>query len=231
MQQTDSNPLSRRERELSKPLILYSYFRSSAAYRVRITLNLKNIAYEIRPIHLLKHGGEQFSADFLALNPQGRVPVLVVNDQVLTQSAAIIEYLEETYPTPPLLPSDPLKRAYVRSIAQTIACDIHPLNNLRVLNYLQDALNFDAKDAWYCHWIEEGFTALETLQNSAYSGKCCFGDTPGMADAFLIPQVYNALRFHCDMQRFPLINGIYRYCIQQAAFINAAPENQPDAET
>ncbi|CAA9892654.1 putative maleylacetoacetate isomerase [Candidatus Methylobacter favarea] len=213
------------------PIVLYSYFRSSAAYRVRIALNLKNIDYEIRPVHLLKHGGEQFKADFLALNPQGRVPVLVVQNTVLTQSSAIIEYLEEAHPSPPLLPADAMDRAWVRSLAQLIACDIHPLNNLRVLNYLKDSLNHDHKEAWYRHWIQEGFTALEQLlQNSAYSGQYCFGATPGLADAFLIPQVYNALRFNCDMNNFPLINDIYQHCLQETAFLNAAPEHQPDAE-
>ncbi len=212
-------------------VILYSYFRSSAAYRVRIALNLKKIDYEIRPVHLLKHGGEQFNADFMALNPQGRVPVLVTKNQVLTQSSAIIEYLEEAYPSPPLLPADALDRAYVRAVAQLIACDIHPLNNLRVLNYLQDVFQFDAKQTWYCHWIQDGFAALETrLQQSPGRGGFCFGDTPGMADAFLVPQVYNALRFNCAMARFPMISAIYQNCLQEMAFTNAAPENQPDAE-
>jgi maleylacetoacetate isomerase len=213
------------------PVILYSYFRSSAAFRVRIALNLKNLDYEIRPVHLLKNGGEQFKDDYLALNPQGRVPVLVENNQILTQSSAIIEYLEEVYPDPPLLPADPIARAYVRSLAQLIACDIHPVNNLRVLNYLKDALDYDRKQAWYSHWIQEGFTALEQLlQKSGYAERFCFGDTPGMADVFLIPQVYNARRFECEMKSFPLITGIYRNCMQETAFANAAPENQPDAE-
>lgn len=212
-------------------LILYSYFRSSAAYRVRIALNLKNIDYQIRPVHLLKNGGEQFNADYLALNPQGRVPVLVEQDQVLTQSSAIIEYLEEIYPVPPLLPTDPIARAYVRSLAQMIACDIHPLNNLRVLNYLKNTFNHDQKQVWYIHWILEGFAALEMrLQKSDYPGLFCFGDVPSMADAFLIPQVYNALRFDCEMESFPLISAIYHNCMQETAFQNAAPENQPDAE-
>ncbi len=212
-------------------VILYSYFRSSAAFRVRIALNLKNLDYEIRPVHLLKNGGEQFKDDYLALNPQGRVPVLVVNNQILTQSSAIIEYLEETHPSPPLLPADPLARAYVRSLSQLIACDIHPVNNLRVLNYLKDTLDSEHKQVWYRHWIEEGFTALEQLlRNSEYPGRFCFGDTPGMADAFLIPQVYNALRFDCDMNNFPLISDIYQHCLQETAFLSAAPENQPDAE-
>lgn len=213
-------------------IILYSYFRSSAAYRVRIALNLKDIDYEIRPVHLLKNGGEQFNADYLALNPQGRVPVLVVENKVLTQSSAIIEYLEETYSTPPLLPDNALERAYVRSLAQIIACDIHPLNNLRVLGYLKGLVKDEFQRTWYSHWIKEGFTALEQLlEKSEYRGRFCFGDTPGMADAFLIPQAYNALRFECEMKSFPLISGIYENCMQETDFLNAAPENQPDAET
>jgi maleylacetoacetate isomerase len=212
-------------------VILYSYFRSSAAYRVRIALNLKNINYEIRPVHLLKNGGEQLKADYLALNPQGRVPVLVVGNTVLSQSSAIVEYLEEVYPNPPLLPANAIERAYVRSLAQIIACDIHPLNNLRVLDYLKGSIKDEFQQAWRSHWIQEGFTALEQLlQKSAYRGRFCFGDTPGMADVFLIPQVYNALRYGCEMKSYPLISGIYENCMQEASFSNAAPENQPDAE-
>jgi maleylacetoacetate isomerase len=212
-------------------IILYSYFRSSAAYRVRIALNLKNIDYEIRPVHLLKHGGEQFDPDYLALNPQGRVPALAVDNQVLTQSSAIIEYLEEAYPMPPLLPADPLDRAYVRSLAQLIACDIHPLNNLRVLSYLKERHRLEDNSGWYRHWVREGFAALEKrLENSGRKGRFCFGDTPGLADAFLAPQVYNGLRFDCGINDFPLINDIYRNCMQEKAFIDAAPENQPDAD-
>jgi maleylacetoacetate isomerase len=213
-------------------VILYSYFRSSAAYRVRIALNLKHIDYEIRPVHLLKDGGKQFNADYLALNPQGRVPVLVVENTVLTQSSAIIEYLEEMYPTPPLLPTKALDRAYVRSITQTIACDIHPLNNLRVLKYLKDAVKDDFYQAWYCHWIQDGFTALEQLLDKhGCNGQFCFGSKPGLADIFLIPQVYNALRYGSEMRNYPLIRGIYANCMQLAAFSNAAPEQQPDAES
>ncbi|WP_336885089.1 maleylacetoacetate isomerase [Candidatus Methylomicrobium oryzae] len=212
-------------------ITLYSYFRSSAAYRVRIALNLKNIHYLIRPIHLLKHGGEQFDPDYLALNPQGRVPVLVVKDRVLTQSSAIIEYLEEVYLEPPLLPADPLDRAYVRSLTQLIACDIHPLNNLRVLNYLKENHRLEDKTGWYRHWLREGFDALEKLLlNKGKKGRFCFGDTPGMADAFLVPQVYNGLRFDCGVSDFLLISDIYWNCMQERAFIEAAPENQPDAE-
>jgi maleylacetoacetate isomerase len=213
-------------------VILYSYFRSSAAYRVRIALNLKNIDYEIHPVHLLKNGGQQFNTDYLALNPQGRVPVLVVEDKVLTQSSAIIEYLEEVYPSPPLLPADAVERAYVRSIAQIVACDIHPLNNLRVLGYLKGKLKIDFEQAWRSHWIQEGLAALEQLLHTHNcSGRFCFGDKPGLADAFLIPQVYNALRLGCEMTNFPLISGIYQNCMQETAFSKAAPENQPDEET
>jgi maleylacetoacetate isomerase len=212
-------------------IILYSYFRSSAAYRVRIALNLKNIDYEIRPVHLLKHGGEQFDPEYLALNPQGRVPALAVDNQVLTQSSAIIEYLEEAYPMPPLLPVDPIERAYVRSLAQLIACDIHPLNNLRVLSYLKEQHRLEDNSDWYRHWVREGFAALEKrLENSGRKGRFCFGDTPGLADAFLAPQVYNGLRFDCGVNDFPLINDIYRNCMQEKAFMDAAPENQPDAD-
>jgi maleylacetoacetate isomerase len=215
------------------PIILYSYFRSSAAYRVRIALNLKNIDYEIRPVHLLKNGGEQFKVDYLALNPQGRVPVLVLENKVLTQSSAIIEYLEEVYPTPPLLPDNVLERAYVRSLAQIIACDVHPLNNLQVLAYLKGFVKEDGfEQGWRIHWIQEGFAAFEQLlQKKEYCGQFCFGDMPGMADAFLIPQVYNAFRFGCEMSSYPLISGIYENCLRETAFFNAAPENQPDAET
>ncbi|NOU23693.1 MAG: maleylacetoacetate isomerase [Methyloglobulus sp.] len=212
-------------------MILYSYFRSSAAYRVRIALNLKNIDYEIRPVHLLKNGGEQLKADYLALNPQGRVPILVVENKVLTQSSAIIEYLEEAYPSPPLLPDNVIERAYVRSLAQIIACDIHPLNNLRVLSYLKSTLKNDFEQAWRIHWIQEGFAAFEQLlQKHGYCGRFCFGDMPGMADAFLVPQIYNARRFGCEMSSFPLINSIYENCMQETAFLKAAPEHQPDAE-
>lgn len=212
-------------------IILYSYFRSSATYRVRIALNLKNIHYEIRPVHLLKNGGEQFNANYLELNPQGRVPVLVVDNAALIQSSAIIEYLEEIYPDPPLLPSKAIERAYVRSVVQIIACDIHPLNNLRVLNFLKNSLHYEFQQSWRSHWIQEGFAALEQLlEKHTYRSRLCFGDTPSMADIFLVPQVYNALRYERKMERFPLISGIYENCMQEPAFSNAAPENQPDAE-
>ena len=213
-------------------LVLYSYYRSSASYRVRIALNLKGLEYEIRPVHLLKNGGAQHHPDYLSLNPQGLVPTLVHGDILLSQSCSIIEYLEEIHPTPALLPGNAADRAYVRAIVQIIACDIHPLNNLRVLSYLKDTLYFDdTRRVWYCHWIQEGFTALEKLlEHHACNGLYCFGDAPGMADAFLIPQVYNAMRFKCKLTSFPLICSIYDYCLQCCEFIDAAPENQLDAE-
>ncbi|WP_394754394.1 maleylacetoacetate isomerase [Crenothrix sp.] len=213
-------------------VILYSYFRSSAAYRVRIALNLKKIDYEIRPIHLLNNGGEQLTADYLKLNPQGRVPVLVVRNKVLTQSSAIIEYLDEVYPTPALLPANAMARVYVRAVAQIIACDIHPLNNLRVLNYLKGSVSDEFQHNWRKHWINEGLMAIEQLlQKTEYKGQFCYGDKPSIADAFLIPQVYNALRFDCPMQGFPLITAIYENGMRCADFAQAAPENQPDANT
>ena len=213
-------------------IILYSYFKSSAAFRVRIALNIKAIKYKTKPIHLLKKGGEQHHPEYLELNPQGLVPTLQTEEQMISQSTAIIEYLEETYPSPALLPDDAFDRAYVRSLAQIIACDIHPLNNLRVLQYLQKHWhNEDDKHSWYQHWIEKGFSAFEKrLIENDNKGLFCFGYTPGIADAFLIPQVYNALRFNSDLKPYPLIKGIYDNCMQQTAFAKAAPENQPDAE-
>ncbi len=213
-------------------ITLYSYFRSSAAFRVRIALNLKGIDYQIHSVHLLKDGGQQSHAKYLKLNPQGLVPVLVIDDMVISQSAAMIEYLEETYPEPSLLPKSVAERAYVRSLAQTVACDIHPLNNLRVLQYLKTRFNIaDAKASWYPHWIEKGFDAFEhRLCEHGSNGRFCFGDTAGMADIFLIPQLYNALRFDCGLESYPLIKSIYAHCMQQTAFAKAAPENQPDAE-
>ena len=213
-------------------IVLYSYFRSSAAYRVRIALNLKKIEYEIYPVHLLKNGGEQYSEEYLMLNPQGLVPVLMLSNTVLTQSSAIIEYLEDTFPCPPLLPSNSIERAYDRSFVQIIACDIHPLNNLRVLSYLKNLPNDISQKAWQHHWLQEGFTALEQLlQKSDSHDRFCFGNSASLADVFLIPQVHNALRFNCEMMKFPLINTIYKNCLQESSFINASPENQPDAES
>ncbi len=213
-------------------LILYSYYRSSASYRVRIALNLKALDYQTRAVHLLKNGGEQYDKDYLSLNPQGLVPTLVDGHLVLTQSSAIIEYLEEQYPDSPLLPEGSANRAYIRSIVQLIACDIHPLNNLRVFSYLKNTMDYDdSEQLWYKHWIKQGFTALENrLVHHQCNGHFCFGKQAGIADTFLIPQVYNALRFNCDLSHYPLVNNIYKHCMHQSEFIAAAPENQLDAE-
>lgn len=211
---------------------LYSYYRSSAAYRVRIALNLKQLPYETVGVHLLKNGGEQKQPEYSAKNPQKLVPALEDNGQVLTQSLAMIDYLEEIYPTYALLPADAVGRARVRAMAQLIACDIHPLNNLRVLQYLQNQLGVadEAKTEWYCHWVKEGFAALETLLKSEQTGRFCHGDTPTLADCCLIPQVYNARRFQVDLSPYPTISRIVTECEALPAFQAAAPENQPDAE-
>jgi len=212
---------------------LYSYFRSSAAYRVRIALNLKGLAYEYAPIHLLRDGGQQLKPDYRKLNPDGIVPTFIDGDNVLTQSLAIIEYLEETHPEPSLLPGTPLDRAFIRSVALQIACEIHPVDNLRVLKYLKHTLKVgdEAKDAWYRHWLESGFESLEKrLANDARVGALCFGDTPTLADLCLVPQVYNARRFNLDMSRYPTIERIADHAAQIDAFARAAPGQQPDAE-
>lgn len=210
---------------------LYSYFRSSAAYRVRIALNLKGLAYETVPVHLLRNGGEHRQPAYTALNPQALVPALADDGHWLTQSLAVIEYLEETRGGPPLLPADPPGRARVRALAQLIACDTHPLNNLRVLRYLQDVLAADeaAKNAWYRHWVAESFNALEILLQSAGTGRFCHGDTPTLADCCLVPQVYNARRFGVDLTPYPAIVRIDAECAALPAFQAAAPEAQPDA--
>ncbi|MGH8553537.1 MAG: maleylacetoacetate isomerase [Methylococcales bacterium] len=214
-------------------LVLYSYWRSSAAYRVRIALNLKNLDYSIRPVHLLKHGGEQKRPDYLKINPQGLLPALVTEHGLLTQSAAIIEYLEECHPAPRLLPENAKDRAFVRSLAQMIACDIHPLNCLRVLEYLWPENNSsNQRKIWVHHWLEQGLSAFERrLEGAGSNGGFCFGDASGLADLFLIPQVYNALRFEHAIECFPLIQRIYQNCVSLGAFRKAAPESQPDAPT
>jgi maleylpyruvate isomerase len=212
---------------------LYSYFRSSASYRVRIALNLKNLPYEYLPVHLLRDGGEQFKPEYRKLNHDAIVPTLVDGDQVITQSLAIIEYLEETHPEPPLLPSKPIDRAYVRSIVQQLACEIHPLNNLRVLKYLKRTVgvNDEVKDAWYLHWISSGFAALEEyLVADGRAGKLCFGDTPTIADICLVPQMANARRFSIDLSPYPTLRRIEAACNALPAFADAAPAKQPDAE-
>lgn len=216
-------------------LQLYTYFRSSAAYRVRIALALKGLAYESLPIHLLHDGGQQFTSAYRATNPQALVPSLQTDAGVLTQSLAIIEYLEETAPGQgsALLPADALGRARVRALAQAVACDIHPLNNLRVLRYLTHELGVseEQKNAWYSHWIDLGLQALEEmLAHSSASGRFCHGDTPTLADCCLVPQVFNARRFGCATQGYPTIERIVDACEQQPAFQQAAPAQQPDAQ-
>jgi maleylacetoacetate isomerase len=216
---------------------LYSYFRSSASYRVRIALNLKGLPYEVIPVHLTKNGGEQFTPEYRKLNPDALVPALLddsVNDAaVMNQSLAIIEYLEETHPEPRLLPYDALARARVRAIALSIACDIHPLNNLRVLRYLARNLNIseDDKNTWYRHWCEQGLAAIETtLANDKRTGTFCHGDVPTLADCCLVPQIANAQRFDCDLLGMPNVMRINAACLSLDAFAKAAPANQPDAE-
>ncbi|MDN3522936.1 maleylacetoacetate isomerase [Halomonas ramblicola] len=210
---------------------LYGYFRSSAAYRVRIALNLKDLGYDQIPVNLVK--GEQRGEAYLARNPQGLVPALVTDDgTVLTQSLAICEYLEEVHPSPALLPQEPAERARVRALAQQVACEIHPLNNLRVLKYLVHELKLDedAKQAWYRHWVATGFDALEAmLSREAGSGDYCHGDTPTLADVCLVPQVFNAERFECDLSPYPRIRRITANCRALQAFQRAAPSEQPDA--
>ncbi|WP_188690307.1 maleylacetoacetate isomerase [Silvimonas amylolytica] len=216
---------------MTDDLVLYSYFRSSAAYRVRIALNLKNIPYRIEPVHLLKNGGDQHTADYLAINPEGLVPALRHGDLVLTQSLAIIEYLEELVPSPSLLPAGPAARAQVRALALLIACDIHPVNNLRVVQYLQSGLGLAdaARQAWYRHWVQLGLSAFEAHLAKKPDALFCCGDQPTMADCCLIPQLFNARRFDCDLSACPRAVAIEAHCQTLPAFTRAAPDNQPDA--
>ena len=212
---------------------LHSYFRSSASYRVRIALNLKGLSYDLIPVHLLKNGGEQFSENFRALNPDALVPVLEHEGVALTQSLAIIEYLEETYPTPALLAKSALDRAWQRSLALMIACDIHPINNLRILQYLTNVLHVseEEKNTWYRHWCEQGLAAVEDmLVNDARLGRYCYGDSPSLADCFLIPQITNAKRLQCDLTNMPTLLRINDACLELDSFIHASPAQQPDAE-
>ena len=209
---------------------LFTYFRSSAAYRVRIALNLKGLPYQPEFVHLLRDGGEQHLPAFRATNPVGLVPVLEADDEtVLTQSLAIIEWLEETHPTPPLLPKDATARAQVRGFALVIACDIHPINNLRVLRYLKRTLNLeqDAIDAWYRHWIGEALPALEAM--ALDDGPFCFGQAPTLADICLVPQLANARRYDCPLDAFPKLLRADAACAALPPFQAAAPERQPDA--
>jgi len=209
---------------------LFSYFRSSAAYRVRIALNLKELPYEIVPIHLTKDGGRQHTQEFRAINPLARVPVLELSGgEVLTQSLAIIEYLDEIHPEPPLLPPAALGRARARAIAQMIACDIHPLNNLIALQYLRRQLKHEQPDidAWYHHWITQGFTAMEEMLDPA---PYACGQHVTVADICLVPQVANARRLKVPLEKFPKIVAVDAACLKLPAFDKARPENQPDAE-
>jgi maleylacetoacetate isomerase len=210
-------------------MILYDYFRSSAAFRVRIALNLKGLQAERRFIHLRR--GEQRAREYLELNPQGLVPMLVVGERRLTQSLAIIEYLEERHALPPLLPPGLEDRAWVRSVALAIACDIHPLNNLRVLQHLAKKLEIEEpqRDDWYRHWVREGFGPIEA-QLAQRSDRYCFGASPTLADVCLVPQVFNAQRLDVDMAPYPRIRAIHEACMQVPAFADAQPSRQPDAE-
>lgn len=213
-------------------LTLFGYWRSSAVYRVRIALNLKGLEYRNLPVHLIDNGGEQHKPEFRALNPQELIPVLQDGQRVIRQSLAIIEYLEESFTGPRLLPVDPRDRAHVRAIALAIACDIHPLNNLRVLQYLDRDLGVEqaGRDRWVQHWLSKGLAAIEALlSDDDVVGAYCHGDMPGMADACLIPQIYNAQRFAVDMTPFPQLQRIYTNCLELPAFERAKPENQPDA--
>jgi maleylacetoacetate isomerase len=219
---------------MSQALLLYDYWRSTAAYRVRIALHLKGLAFEQRSVHLVRDGGEQHRPVYRALNPQALVPTLVHGERVLTQSLAIIEYLDEVFPGHALLPEDPVRRAQQRALAQVIACDTHPLNNLRVLQYLQRELGVDdtARQAWYAHWVARGLYTVEALlTRHGRASAFCDGDAPGLADCCLASQVFNARRFGCDWACYPLIKQIIMNCDAHPAFQRAAPENQPDAET
>jgi maleylpyruvate isomerase len=212
---------------------LYTFFRSSASYRVRIALNLKGLDYEHVPIHLRRGGGEQLKPAYKAINPQALVPALEDDGQIFLQSLAIIEYLEERYPNPPLLPSDAADRAVVRSMALLIACEVHPIQNLRVLNHLKNNHKQSDEDTirWARHWINLGFSALEQMVISgSKQGDFCFGETPTMADLCLVPQLGNARRFGVDLSAFPKLLAIEAACMSLPPFADAAPENQPDAE-
>lgn len=210
---------------------LYGYFRSSASYRVRVALALKGLDYDLQPVHLRR--GEQHAPDYVARNPQGLVPALVHDGAMLTQSLAIVEYLDERFPEPALLPGAPADRAWVRALAQVVACDIHPINNLRVLQYLEKDLGLDAnaQAAWARRWIEDGFAAMEAmLKSDPRTGEHCFGDGPTLADVCLVPQIFNSQRFAVDMGQYPTLARIHENCMRLSAFKDQAPERQPDAE-
>jgi maleylacetoacetate isomerase len=210
---------------------LFGFFRSSAAFRVRIALNLKGLAYEDAFIHLRR--GDQRGQDYLCVNPQGLVPALEIDGQTLIQSMAIVEYLDETHPQPALLPRDPAGRARVRGLAAIVACDIHPVNNLRVLRYLSRSLGHDqaAIETWYNHWIATGFDAFERLlAGDRRTGDFCDGDQPGLADVALVPQIVNSERYRLDLSPYPTLARIYANCMKLDAFAAAHPNNQPDRD-
>lgn len=212
-------------------MILHGYYRSSAAFRVRIALNLKGLAHSHVPHHLRRGG--QHDPEYLRINPQGLVPALEDDGRVLTQSLAIVEYLDETHPLPPLLPDNAADRAHVRALAQMVACDIHPIDNLRVLRYLRDPIGADqaAVESWYNHWIAMGFDAIEAiLASDPRTGRFCHGDAPGFADICLVPQVVNAGNFKLDLTPYPTIRRIFDACMTLDAFADAHPAKQPDAE-
>lgn len=217
---------------MGEQLRLYSYWRSSAAYRVRIGLNLKGLRYETVPVHLVREGGQQHQPDYVELNPQHLVPTLVHGARVIRQSLAILEYLDEAWPSPSFLPMTARDRARVRGLAQLIAADIHPLNNLRVLRYFEQNWRVpqSERDDWVKHWIVEGFQAMETLLvNDPATGTFCHGQAPGLADCCLVPQVFNARRFGVDMSPFPTLERIEQACLALPAFVEAQPSRQPDA--
>ena len=218
------------DRKITPP-VLYGYWRSSSSYRVRIALNLKGIDYRQVPVHLVRNGGEQHQPAYRDINPQGLVPALVHDGQVVIQSMAICEYLEETFPASPLLPADKQGRARVRGISHSIASEIQPLNNLAVMQYLADEMGQTEVTVrkWYVHWVDRGFSAIESWLGSQETGRFCHGDAPGLADCFLVPQVYNAERFNCDLKPYPNIMRIASVCRELPGFRAAAPENQPDA--
>lgn len=216
---------------MADALRLYDYWRSSSAYRVRIALNLKGLAYESAPVHLVRDGGEQNRPEYRALNPLGLVPALQHGERVIVQSVAICEYLEEVFASRPLLPQDPVGRARVRGLVQSICSEVQPLNNLSVMNYLKGEMGLDDGQYmdWYAQWIARGFRAIETWLQSPAAGRFCHGDEPTLADCFLVPQVYNAERFDCDLTPYPRIREIAERCRALPPFAASAPERQPDA--
>lgn len=209
---------------------LYTYFRSSAAFRVRIALNLKGLDYQPTFVHLAK--GEHRKPEYAAVNPQALVPTLAENGRLLTQSLAILEFLEETHPQPPLLPQDPFARARVRSLALLIACEIHPLNNLRTLRHLKNSLGQSEEqvNSWYRHWVADGLAKLEAELQNPGTGHFCHGQTPTIADCCLVPQIFNAKRYQCELGPYPAVMRVFDACMQLDAFVRAQPDKQPDAE-